>query len=145
MSEEYMNDRIAVNFSGAPLTNSGQLAIGNGITQIQSVNAARPEITAADREALRGMLAELRTQIEQRAPSEARQSAIERADELAEALTAPQPDLGVIAYVKQWFTRHLPQLAGAVTSVIVHPIVGKLVEAAGDGLAAEFKRHFANG
>jgi hypothetical protein len=36
----------------------------------------------------------------------------------------------------------LPELAGAVTGVIIHPIVGKLVEAAGDGLAAEFRRRF---
>jgi hypothetical protein len=140
-----MTDRIVVSFNGAPLTNSGQLAIGSEITQIHTINAAKPEITAADREALHVLLAELRLLIEQRAPSETRQSALERADELAETLAAPQPDLGVIGYVKQWFTRHLPELAGAVTGVIVHPIVGKLVEAAGDGLAAEFKRLFANG
>lgn len=145
MSEEQMTDRMVVSFNGASLSNSGQLAIGSGITQIHAVNAAKPEITAADREALRRMLAELRTLIDQRAPSEIKQSALERADELAETLAAPQPDLGVMGYVKQWFTRHLPQLAGAVTGVIVHPIVGKLVEAAGDGLAAEFKRHFGKG
>jgi hypothetical protein len=45
-------------------------------------------------------------------------------------------------YVKGWFAKHLPGLAGAVTGVIVHPIVGKLVEAAGETLAAEFKRRF---
>jgi hypothetical protein len=145
MSEELMTDRVVVSFNGASLSNSGQLAIGSGITQIHTVNAAKPEITAADREALRLMLAELRTLIEVRAPSDTRQAAIEHVDELAEALAAPQPDLGVIGYVKQWFIRHLPQLAGAVSGVIVHPIVGKLVEAAGDGLAAEFKRHFGKG
>ena len=145
MSEEPMTDRMVVSFNGASVSNSGQLAIGSGITQIHAVNAAKPEITAADREALSRMLADLRTLIDQRAPSEIKQSALERADELAETLAAPQPDLGVMGYVKQWFTRHLPQLAGAVTGVIVHPIVGKLVEAAGDGLAAVFKRHFGKG
>jgi hypothetical protein len=145
MSEEHLTDRMVVSFNGAPVSNSGQLAIGSGITQIHTINTAKPEITAADREALRLMLAELHTLIELRAPSEIKQAAVERADELAETLVAPQPDLNVIGYVKQWFTRYLPQLAGAVTGVIVHPIVGKLVEAAGDGLAAEFKRHFANG
>ena len=140
-----MTDRMVVSFNGAPISNSGQLAIGSGITQIHTVNTAKPEITAADREALRLMLAELRSLMEVRAPSDTRQAALEYVDELAETLTAPQPDLGVIGYVKQWFTRHLPQLAGAVSGVIVHPIVGKLVEAAGDGLAAEFKHHFGKG
>ena len=32
--------------------------------------------------------------------------------------------------------------AGAVASVIVHPIVGKLVEAAGDMIASDFRRQF---
>jgi hypothetical protein len=45
-------------------------------------------------------------------------------------------------YVKRWFVKNLPGLAGAVTSIVVHPIVGKLVEAAGDALAAEFRRRF---
>ena len=33
-------------------------------------------------------------------------------------------------------------LAGAVTSVIVNPIVGKLVEAAGETVSEEFRRRF---
>ena len=45
-------------------------------------------------------------------------------------------------YVKRWFVKNLPGLAEAVTGVVVHPIVGKLVEAAGDALAAEFRRRF---
>jgi hypothetical protein len=44
--------------------------------------------------------------------------------------------------IRQWFGAHLPLLAGAVTSVIVHPVVGKLVEAAGDMVAGEFRRQF---
>ena len=62
--------------------------------------------------------------------------------ELEEAVTAKKPDLTTMEYVKRWFARNLPELAGAVTGVIIHPIVGKLVEAAGDGLAAEFRRRF---
>ena len=32
--------------------------------------------------------------------------------------------------------------AGAVTGIIVHPIVGRLVEAAGDAAVAEFRQRF---
>jgi hypothetical protein len=46
-------------------------------------------------------------------------------------------------YVKVWFGKNLPGLAGAVTGLIVNPVVGKLVEVAGDVLAAEFRRRFA--
>lgn len=63
-------------------------------------------------------------------------------EELKEAVTAEKPDLTTIEYVKGWFVKNLPDLAGAVTSVVVHPIVGKLVEAASDALAAEFRRRF---
>jgi len=65
--------------------------------------------------------------------------------ELEEAVTAEKPDLTTMEYVKQWFVKNLPGLAGAVTGVVVNPIVGKLVEAAGDALAAEFRRRFGGG
>jgi hypothetical protein len=45
-------------------------------------------------------------------------------------------------YVKNWFGKHLPGLAGTVVGVLVHPVVGKLVEAAGDAAADEFKKRF---
>ena len=45
-------------------------------------------------------------------------------------------------YVRNWFVKNLHGLAGVVTSVIVHPIVGKLVEASGDALVGEFCRRF---
>jgi hypothetical protein len=45
-------------------------------------------------------------------------------------------------YVKNWFTKNVPGLAGAVTSVVVHPVVGKLVSAAGEAISSEFKRRF---
>ena len=63
-------------------------------------------------------------------------------EELASAITAEEPDLTTMEYVKRWFGSHLPGLAGAVTGVVVHPVVGKLVEVAGDALAAEFRRRF---
>ena len=80
--------------------------------------------------------------MEVKAPPEKKDAALERVDELEEAITAQEPDLPTMEYVKRWFVRNLPDLAGAVTSVVVHPIVGKLVEAAGDALAAEFRRRF---
>ena len=39
---------------------------------------------------------------------------------------------------------HLPKLAGAVTGLVVHPVVGKIVEAAGDVAASQFRKLFGD-
>ena len=121
---------------------SGQVAVGKGITQVQSIGATRPQITEADLAKLRQILTDLQAKVAAEAPPEKKDAALERVKELEEALTAEEPDLTTMEYVKGWFVKNLPDLAGAVTSVVVHPIVGKLVEAAGDALAAEFRRRF---
>ncbi|MFQ6331121.1 hypothetical protein ACLMAL_33990 [Nocardia sp. CWNU-33] len=45
-------------------------------------------------------------------------------------------------YVRNWFARRLPELAGAITGLIGHPAVGAIVAAAGGSLAEEFARRF---
>lgn len=121
---------------------SGQVAVGKGITQIQTVGAAQPQVTEAELAELRQVLADLKAKVAAEAPPDKKDAALERVEELEEAVAAEEPDLSTMEYVKRWFVKNLPGLAGAVTSVVVHPIVGKLVEAAGDALAAEFRRRF---
>jgi len=122
---------------------SGQVAVGKGITQIQTIGAARPQVTEADLAELRQVLADLRAKVAAEAPTEKKDAALERVAELEEAITAEEPDLATMEYVERWFVKNLPELAEAVTRVVVHPIVGKRVEAAGDALAAEFRRRFS--
>jgi hypothetical protein len=132
---------------------SGQVAVGKGITQIQTIGAAPPQVTEADGSAeraealaaLRQALADLKAKVTAKAPPDRKDAAMERLDELEEALTAEVPDLSTMEYVKGWFVKNLPRLAGAVTSVVAHPSVGKLVEAAGEALTAEFHRRFGGG
>jgi hypothetical protein len=143
MSEEHRHgDVIRANISGDV---SGQVALGKGITQTQTVATARPEVTEADLVELRQVLAALKARVEAESPPEKRDAALERTEELDEAVKAQEPDLATMEYVQRWFAKHLPGLAGAVTGVVVHPIVGKLVQAAGDTLAAEFRRRFDGG
>ena len=140
MSEqEKSGDVIRATVSGDV---SGQVAVGKGITQTQTIGETRPELTEADWAELRQALAALKALVEAEAPSEKKEAALERVGELEEAVTAKEPDLTTMEYVKSWFVKNLPGLAGAVTSVVVHPIVGKLVEVAGDSLVAEFRRRF---
>jgi hypothetical protein len=140
MSEqERLGDVISATISGDI---SGQVAVGKGITQTQTIGAARTGVTGADWAELRQALADLKAKVAAEAPPEKKDSALGRVEELEEAITAKEPDLTTMEYVKRWFVKNLPGLAGAVTSVVVHPIVGKLVEAASDALAAEFRRRF---
>lgn len=121
---------------------SGQavVAVGTGITQ--TAGAVQQGVTEADLAELRRMLVELEARVEAEAPAEQKQAAVEHVKELAQAITAGEPDLTTMEYVKRWFGKHVPGLAGAVTSLVIHPIVGKIVEAAGEALAAEFRRRF---
>jgi hypothetical protein len=136
------SDVIRANLTGDV---SGQVAVGRNITQTQTVGMARPEISEADLAELRQVLADLKTRVEAEAPPEKRDAALERAEELDEAVSAQEPDLATMEYVQRWFAKHLPGLAGAVTGVVVHPIVGELVQAAGDALVSEFQRRFGGG
>lgn len=121
---------------------SGQAAVGIGISQIHASHAPQSEMTEADRATLQQLLAALTTQVETQAPPEKKASALERVEELKAAVTAEKPDLTTMEYVKNWFVKYMPTLSGAVTSLVVHPLVGKLVEAAGESLAADFRQRF---
>ena len=62
--------------------------------------------------------------------------------DLRDAVLAPTPDVSRMVRVRDWFAAHLPAMAAAVGRVIVHPIVVRLVNAAGESVATEFQRHF---
>jgi hypothetical protein len=119
---------------------SGQVAAGNGIKQ--SRTEVQRSVSALDMETLKQALSQLRNLVEMEVPKDKQDAALERMDELEQAVTEEQPDLSTMEYVRNWFVKNIPSLAGAVTSVVVHPVVGKLVEAAGDALSAEFRRRF---
>jgi hypothetical protein len=128
---------------------SGQFAQGDGNVQTQ-VHGTPKAADPADLAELRRMLDELRAQVEAAAPPEKRVEAVQQVEEIGKAIESPDPadpaDLpDRLTVVKRWFKDHLPALAGAVVSVIVNPIVGKVVEAAGTGLAAEVQRRFGAG
>ena len=122
---------------------SGQVAIGSSIRQSWTVAAPQAAPTEAEMADFRRAVEALKAQIAAAAPPEVQGPALQRAAELEEAVTSGgEPDLTTLEYVKKWFVKSLPSLAGAVTSVVVHPVVGKLVSAAGDAAVAEFNRRF---
>ncbi len=123
---------------------SGQIAVGKGITQDQTVTTIGQELSGAEMAELSRSFATLKAQIVAHAPYEKQSPALERVDELEGAVTGDEPDLSTMEYVRNWFARNLPSLAGSVTSLVVHPIVGRLVSAGGDALVGEFRRRFGD-
>ena len=120
---------------------SGQIAVGKKIQQRQQTGSP---ITPADIESFRELMRELRTKVASEAPEGKKDAALERVQELEQAIAEEKPDLTTMEYVKNWFGKNIPALAGTVASVVVHPIVGKLVEAGGDLLVQEFQRRFGS-
>src|SRR4051794_7777180 len=120
---------------------SGQMAVGSGINQTWTTAAAEP-LTAVDLVELNHLIVELAAKVAAEAPAGSRDSALERVDELGKALDPAEPRVHTLAAIRDWFVDHLPKLAGAVTSVIVNPLVGRLVEAAGDVASRQFTEFF---
>lgn len=127
-------DAISANISGN--ISGGQVAVGKDIAQNQTVGTAA--ISNEELAQLKTAFTELEAEVAAQAPPERRAAAVERVAELEQAVLADEPDVTTIQYVGRWFRSNLPQLAGSVLSLVVHPIVGKLVGAAGDALVAEF-------
>lgn len=119
---------------------SGQVAAGNNIQQSQT--KVHQPVSQGELEELSQLLTQLRNKVGSEAPADKKDAALERVDELAQAVTEKKPDLSTMEYIRNWFVKNVPGVAGAVVSVVVHPIVGKLVEAAGDALTADFKKRF---
>jgi hypothetical protein len=91
---------------------------------------------------LDGLFTALYKLVEQQAPADQKAEALRKVKALRESVTKDRPDLSTMELVLRWFKRNLPKLAGAVASVILHPFVGKIVEAGGELIAEEFKRRF---
>lgn len=111
----------------------GQVAVGKHISQT---------LTKTESVQFEQMFEDLKAEVEQKAPPEEKKEAVAKVTELKEAITAKEPDLTRMEAVRNWFIKHLPTVAGSVTGLIINPLVGKLVQAGGDALAASFKRRF---
>jgi hypothetical protein len=119
----------------------GQVAIGHGITQSILQVHRTDTVTEAELADLSALIDDLRSRVAADTPPELRTSALERIDELAEAVTAEKPELDTARYVMGWFHRKVPTLASAVRTLILNPLLSRVVGAAGDVAAADLQ-HF---
>ena len=123
------------------VSDRSQVAVGHHIDQKQK-HGAPPGLTEAERAQLQQMFDELKAKVAQEVPPDQKDKAVERVGELQEAVTAKEPDLTTMEYVRNWFLKNLPTVAGSVTGLIVNPLVGKLVEVGGEALASNFRKRF---
>lgn len=145
-----MNSSNASNSSGSGSVNISiggsltgeQIAMGHTIKQTQITNPKEGVLSDAEWLQLRRSLNALKDSLRANAPAEKQEEAIAQVDALEQAITAEKPDLTRMQHIKQWFAKSLPTFTGAVTSVIVNPLVGKVVEASGEVLAGKLTEHF---
>jgi hypothetical protein len=143
--ERGSGDDIRVSIGGS-VQEGGQVGVGRDIRQsyVRTHTQGSPTVTEADLAELRRAVEAVKAQIAAEVPPEQQAAALERVDELQEAVVADEPDLTTLQYIRKWFGKNLPQIAGSVTGLIIHPVVGKIVEAAGDLAARQFRELFGD-
>jgi hypothetical protein len=129
MSEEREpQPRTNVSFSGQ--ISGGQFVVGDHNTAIQRLG-----LTPAEIQQLTATLAGFHAQVAEQAPPEVRDAALAQAGELEEAVK--NGDVSRLKQAALWFARNAPRVGEAVASLVLTPIVGRLVGVAGDALVAE--------
>lgn len=81
----------------------------------------------------------LRSAIVGQVPPELRGEALAQAGELEHAVVSEHPDPSRARKVLSWFRDNAPEVVGAVLSIVVNPLVGKIAEAAGHAVADGFR------
>jgi hypothetical protein len=120
--------------------NAHQVAVGKEIHQAQQIGSGN-QISPEDLQQVQQLFASLKEHIAQNAPADKKDAALERVGELQQEVTSPKPSPSTFEYLGSWFVKNVPSVAGAVASVVLNPIVGKVVEAAGT-IAADQLKHF---
>ena len=99
-------------------------------------------ISGADRAELHALIADLQAKVRAEAPPGQRAEAAELVDELENAIVAEAPKVRRMAFIRDWFSAHVPRLASAVNDLVLNPLVGRVVDAAGDLAATEYRNTF---
>lgn len=123
--------KFNISFSGPMHDNT--FAIGDYHTIVQHHGLSPTE--AAE---LANVFESLRSDVAGTVAPDQRDEALEQVAELERAVVAAQPDPGRVKRVLGWFRANAPAAAGAVLSVVVHPLVGKIVEHAGTAIGEQF-------
>lgn len=103
---------ISVNITGDV---SGQIVVGSHNKVIKSITHS--ESPSAELEELRHLLIDLKNKIQTESSDDKKENALERVNELEQAIFEKKPDRTTIEYVQNWFRKNLPSLAEAVMDI----------------------------
>lgn len=117
---------------------TGELVIGKQNTVIHT-NVTQALLTEAELSGLRKTIDSLKAEVATQAPPDKQAAAVQQLDQMHQAIKADKPELSKIEKVRDWFVKNVPTMAGAVTAMVVNPIVGRLVQIGGDALVAELR------
>jgi hypothetical protein len=112
----------------------GQVIVGDYAHVTQNVGLSAKE--AAE---LRDVFGGLRTAVAEQAPPDKQEAALAEAKELEAAIVTDLPRPDRVRQALRWFRDNAPELVGAVVGIVVNPLVGKVVEKAGKGIADQFR------
>ena len=129
-----MSDAGKFNINIGSVTDS-QVVVGDYATVSQQIGLTPDEVSE-----LRGVFDGLKREVESQVPPEQREEALAQAAEVEASVVAGEPDPSRFKRALAWFRANAPGLAGTVASVVVSPIVGKVVEGAGDAIAGRFRQ-----
>jgi len=117
-----------------------QVAIGKGISQ--TAVQVPIQLAATEREEIGRLLAELGNQLARlEVPENKKVVGQEFVGQLEKELTKTDepPDASLVKVAGNWLLENVPALAGTLAGIFLNPVVGKVVEAAGD-IATEWVR-----
>jgi hypothetical protein len=123
-----------------------QVAIGKQITQVMTRDPA--VLSLGDRAEIERLLADLKSQLVRLDIPEAKKLVgQEFVGQLEQELTKTEeaPDASTIKVGGDWLLKNIPALAGTIATIFLNPVVGKVVEAAGDIAAEWVKKRFGGG
>jgi hypothetical protein len=133
MSEQ---GKYEVSFSGT--FSESQFSVGDhNLLQQRVGEAARERLEPAEVEALARDLRDIRDRTAAQTPPDRRDEALSRVGELeATTMGADHPEPARIARVYRWFLRNAPDIAESVSTLLLGPLVGKLVGGGTGAIAA---------
>lgn len=130
--------KYQANFPGQFM--GSQVAVGEKNKLEQHVDmTAGGRLTSEETARLTAELATLRERVTADVPPERRQAAIDELAGLKSAVVGKDsPDPSRLKRVHTWFLNNAPDLAGAVASLLLGPLVGKIVAGGTGAMAAAF-------
>lgn len=131
------------NITVGSVSESGSVIVSEGefsqTFTLQQQNILKQVGTAEEIKSLETKFNQLDKEIKSATPKEIQPKAQEQAEQLKEEVLSEKPDPTIIEQAKSWFITNLPAVIGTVTSIVSHPIVGKLVESAGEYTLKNFR------